>query len=157
MGDIRLAEEIIYSANPVVNAILKVKSVKAKEKEIPMQVTTLLPQRVSVDIGDMGVLYGNLLDNAIEASKKVKVEERAVYVEIRVDKRNLMMTVSNHYEEERKKSGNNYITTKKEKHKHGFGLNIVRKISKGYNGEVIIDDRDNQFRVTVLLYEIFSL
>ena len=43
--DIRLAEEIIYSANPVVNAILKVKSVKAKEKEIPMQVTTLLPQR----------------------------------------------------------------------------------------------------------------
>ena len=64
--DIRLAEEIIYSANPVVNAILKVKSVKAKEKEIPMQVTTLLPQRVSVDIGDMGVLYGNLLDNAIE-------------------------------------------------------------------------------------------
>ena len=56
LGDIRLAEEIIYSANPVVNAILKVKSIKAKEKEIPMQVTTLLPQRVSVDIGDMGVL-----------------------------------------------------------------------------------------------------
>ena len=44
LGDIRLAEEIIYSANPVVNAILKVKSIKAKEKEIPMQVTTLLPQ-----------------------------------------------------------------------------------------------------------------
>ena len=69
---------------------------------------------------DICICLGNLLDNAIEASKKVKVEERAVYVEIRVDKRNLMMTVSNHYEEERKKSGNNYITTKKEKHKHGF-------------------------------------
>ena len=37
LGDIRLAEEIIYSANPVVNAILKVKSIKAKEKEIPMR------------------------------------------------------------------------------------------------------------------------
>lgn len=74
LGDIRLAEEIIYSANPVVNAILKVKSIKAKEKEIPMQVTTLLPQRVSVDIGDMGVLYGNLLDNAIEAAMAVEQE-----------------------------------------------------------------------------------
>ena len=117
----------------------------------------MIPRELKVETEDICICLGNLLDNAIEASKKVKVEERAVYVEIRVDKRNLMMTVSNHYEEERKKSGNNYITTKKEKHKHGFGLNIVRKISKGYNGEVIIDDRDNQFRVTVLLYEIFSL
>ena len=81
LGDIRLAEEIIYSANPVVNAILKVKSIKAKEKEIPMQVTTLLPQRVSVDIGDMGVLYGNLLDNAIEAAMAVEQEKRYVHVE----------------------------------------------------------------------------
>ena len=63
------------------NAILKVKSVKAKEKEIPMQVTTLLPQRVSVDIGDMGVLYGNLLDNAIEAAMAVEQEKRYVHVE----------------------------------------------------------------------------
>lgn len=33
LGDIRLAEEIIYSANPVVNAILKIKGVKAKERK----------------------------------------------------------------------------------------------------------------------------
>ena len=44
LGDIRLAEEIIYSANPVVNAILKVKSIKAKEKEIPMQVQRCSPR-----------------------------------------------------------------------------------------------------------------
>ena len=46
-----------------------------------MQVTTLLPQRVSVDIGDMGVLYGNLLDNAIEAAMAVEQEKRYVHVE----------------------------------------------------------------------------
>ena len=74
-----------------------------------------------------------------------------------VDRRNLMMMVSNHYEEERKKSGNHYMTTKKEKHRHGFGLNIIRKIARRYDGEVIIDDENHQFVVTVLLYEIFSM
>ena len=95
MGDIRLAEEIIYSANPVVNAILKVKSVKAKEKEIPMQVTTLLPQRVSVDIGDMGVLYGNLLDNAIEAAMAVEQEKRYVHVESKFQEGRLLLSIKN--------------------------------------------------------------
>ena len=60
-------------------------------------------------------------------------------------------------EEERKKSGNHYMTTKKEKHRHGFGLNIIRKIARRYDGEVIIDDGNHQFVVTVLLYEIFSM
>ena len=95
LGDIRLAEEIIYSANPVVNAILKVKSVKAKEKEIPMQVTTLLPQRVSVDIGDMGVLYGNLLDNAIEAAMAVEQEKRYVHVESKFQEGRLLLSIKN--------------------------------------------------------------
>ena len=76
----------------MVNAILKVKSVKAKEKEIPMQVTTLLPQRVSVDIGDMGVLYGNLLDNAIEAAMAVEQEKRYVHVESKFQEGRLLLS-----------------------------------------------------------------
>lgn len=139
------------------DSIINYKAAVAETFDIRFDTKLMIPRELKVETEDICICLGNLLDNAIEASKKVQVEERAVYVEIRVDKRNLMMTVSNHYEEERKKSGNNYITTKKEKHKHGFGLNIVRKISKGYNGEDIIDDSDNQFRVTVLLYEIFSL
>lgn len=139
------------------DSIINYKAAVAETFDIRFETKLMIPRELKVETEDICICLGNLLDNAIEASKKVQVEERAVYVEIRVDKRNLMMTVSNHYEEERKKSGNNYITTKKEKHKHRFGLNIVRKISKGYNGEVIIADRDNQFRVTVLLYEIFPL
>ena len=115
----------------------------------------MIPRDLKVETEDICICLGNLLDNAIEASKKVKAEERSVCVEIRVDRRNLMMMVSNHYEEERKKSGNHYMTTKKEKHRHGFGLNIIRKIARRYDGEVIIDDGNHQFVVTVLLYEIF--
>ena len=129
--DIRLAEEIIYSANPVVNAILKVKSIKAKEKEIPMQVTTLLPQRVSVDIGDMGVLYGNLLDNAIEAAMAVEQEKRYVHVESKFQEGRLLLSIKNS-----KPSGTSSYqqTNKKDKIKHGRGIRSVRKVAENMAG-----------------------
>ena len=152
--DIRLAEEIIYSANPVVNAILKVKSVKAKEKEIPMQVTTLLPQRVSVDIGDMGVLYGNLLDNAIEAAMAVEQEKRYVHVESKFQEGRLLLSIKNS-----KPSGTSSCqqTSKKDKIKHGRGIRSVRKVAEKYGGELILKDQGEHFEAVLLLNGIAKL
>ena len=152
--DIRLAEEIIYSANPVVNAILKVKSVKAKEKEIPMQVTTLLPQRVSVDIGDMGVLYGNLLDNAIEAAMAVEQEKRYVHVESKFQEGRLLLSIKNS-----KPSGTSSYqqTSKKDKIKHGRGIRSVRKVAEKYGGELMLKDQGEHFEAVLLLNGIAKL
>ena len=152
--DIRLAEEIIYSANPVVNAILKVKSVKAKEKEIPMQVTTLLPQRVSVDIGDMGVLYGNLLDNAIEAAMSVEQEKRYVHVESKFQEGRLLLSIKNS-----KPSGTSSCqqTSKKDKIKHGRGIRSVRKVAEKYGGELMLKDQGEHFEAVLLLNGVAKL
>ena len=152
--DIRLAEEIIYSANPVVNAILKVKSVKAKEKEIPMQVTTLLPQRVSVDIGDMGVLYGNLLDNAIEAAMAVEQEKRYVHVESKFQEGRLLLSIKNS-----KPSGTSSYkqTNKKDKIKHGRGIRSVRKVAEKYGGELLLKDQGEHFEAVLLLNGVAKL
>jgi len=152
--DVRLAEEIIYSANPVVNAILKVKSVKAKEKEIPMQVTTLLPQRVSVDIGDMGVLYGNLLDNAIEAAMAVEQEKRYVHVESKFQEGRLLLSIKNS-----KPSGTSSYqqTSKKDKIKHGRGIRSVRKVAEKYGGELLLKDQGEHFEAVLLLNGVAKL
>jgi len=152
--DIRLAEEIIYSANPVVNAILKVKSIKAKEKEIPMQVTSLLPQRVSVDIGDMGVLYGNLLDNAIEAAMAVEQEKRYVHVESKFQEGRLLLSIKNS-----KPSGTSSYqqTSKKDKIKHGRGIRSVRKVAEKYGGELMLKDQGEHFEAVLLLNGVAKL
>lgn len=152
--DIRLAEEIIYSANPVVNAILKVKSVKAKEKEIPMQVTTLLPQRVSVDIGDMGVLYGNLLDNAIEAAMAVEQEKRYVHVESKFQEGRLLLSIKNSKPSE---TSSYQQTNKKDKIKHGRGIRSVRKVAEKYGGELLLKDQGEHFEAVLLLNGVAKL
>jgi len=138
--DIRLAEEIIYSANPVVNAILKVKSVKAKEKEIPMQVTTLLPQRVSVDIGDMGVLYGNLLDNAIKFSEN----DSSITVEVTTKNDKIFVSVKDHGIGISRKEINKIwerfyksdLSRGKDKKGTGLGLSIVKEIIQAHDEHI---------------------
>lgn len=154
LGDIRLAEEIIYSANPVVNAILKIKGVKPKEKEIPMQVTTLLPQRVSVDIGDMGVLYGNLLDNAIEAAMAVEQEKRYVHVESKFQEGRLLLSIKN---SKPSGAGSYRQTSKKDKIKHGRGIRSVRKVAEKYGGELLLKDQGEHFEAVLLLNGIAKL
>ena len=61
--------------NPGLNSLIKVKVAKARKKGIEMTVKAFVPKRMSISFGDMGVIYGNLIDNAIEASMKMQREK----------------------------------------------------------------------------------
>ena len=116
-----------------------------------MQVTTLLPQRVSVDIGDMGVLYGNLLDNAIEAAMAVEQEKRYVHVESKFQEGRLLLSIKNS-----KPSGTSSCqqTSKKDKIKHGRGIRSVRKVAEKYGGELILKDQGDILRQSLCSTEL---
>lgn len=118
LGDIRLAEDIIYSANPILNSLLKVKAVKAREKGIEMTVKVLVPKRMSINSGDMGVIYGNLIDNAIEACTRVPDGKRFVDIETKYQDGKLLIMVCNSKDME---SNPTFVTTKENKRKHGRG------------------------------------
>uniref|UniRef100_UPI004029FA75 sensor histidine kinase n=1 Tax=Coprococcus sp. TaxID=2049024 RepID=UPI004029FA75 len=124
LGDIRLAEDIIYSANPGLNSLIKVKVAKAREKGIEMTVKAFVPKRMSISFGDMGVIYGNLIDNAIEASMKMQREKRFVDVETKYQDGKLLIVVSNSKNME---SNPAFATTKENKRKHGRGIRSVRR------------------------------
>ena len=49
---------------------------------------------------------------------------------------------------------NTHITTKGDKNEHGLGLRIVENIINRHSGQMIIDDKENYFRIKVLLYNI---
>lgn len=62
----------MYSSNPVLNSILKVKAGKARQHDIEIGIETFVPKKILVADGDMGILFGNLFDNAIEACDKME-------------------------------------------------------------------------------------
>lgn len=148
LGDIRLAEEIIYSANPVLNSILKVKNAKAREKGIRMEINVLIPQKISIEIGDMGVLYGNLLDNAIEACSRVNQEKRIIKVETKYQEGKLLLKIVN---SKMPIENPKLATSKKDKRKHGRGIRSVRKVAEKYGGNLLLNDGGENFEAVLLL------
>ena len=100
---------------------------------------------------DMCSLFGNILDNAIEAVRKVKTADAEVV--LRVEQQNSMLYIccENPYVGELIKQDGELKTTKKDTAKHGIGLSSVKHICKKYNGNLEVETTDNVFRVSVLL------
>ncbi len=154
LGDIRLAEDIIYSANPGLNSLIKVKVAKAREKGIEMTVKAFVPKRMSISFGDMGVIYGNLIDNAIEASMKMQREKRFVDVETKYQDGKLLIVVSNSKNME---SNPAFATTKENKRKHGRGIRSVRRVAEQYGGNLLLEDEGGTFKASLLLTNVERL
>lgn len=154
LDDINLAEDIIYSANPALNSILKIKVAKAKENGIDIRVHVFIPQKVSIEIGDMGVLYGNLLDNAIEACCFVKQEGRFIEFDTKYQEGNLFVLINN---SKTGKENKEMATTKKDKRKHGRGVRAVQRVAEKYGGNLILKDQGDVFEAKLLLTGIGRL
>lgn len=154
LGDIRLAEDIIYSANPILNSLLKVKVSKAREKEIEMTIKTFIPKRISIDAGDLGVLCGNLIDNAIEACAKVQDRKRFVDVETKYQEGKLLIVICNSKNTD---MNLDYTTTKEDKRMHGRGIRSVRKVAEQYGGNLLLEDEGDTFKASLLLTDVACL
>lgn len=95
-------------------------------------------------------LFGNLLDNAIEAVQKLPEAQRKIKISIGRQMDMLCIYCENPYATILKENG--ALTTLKGDHKnHGLGLKQIRRIASKYNGTVDIHTENQTFCISVLL------
>lgn len=98
-----------------------------------------IPSDCPVDDFDLCVIFGNLLDNALEACRKITADsDRFIKVHAHMVKQCLLIEVAN-------------SMTQPGNRKDGIGLRNVKATAEKYNGTVQITAQDNIFRVSVLL------
>lgn len=144
---------IVHTGNISMDAILNHKLTTADRDKIHIDVQHQLLGCIKIDNRDLNMLLGNLLDNAMEAARQLRLEERKIALQIKTDATALFLEISNKYlgKTQKDKSGN-YLTQKADKPLHGLGLLKVRHIAHKYGGDVVISDENNYFNVKVLLY-----
>lgn len=89
-------------------------------------------ERICMERYDLCVALGNLLDNAVEACKKVSnPEDRIISVSIVTGDNSMVIHIENSAE---RMKGTDFKTDKKDKLLHGYGISNVKAISEKYGG-----------------------
>ena len=98
---------------------------------------------------DIGVLFGNLLDNAIEAAEKTK--NRRITVDVQINGTYLSIIVSNSIECSILETNSTLETSKNNKISHGIGIKSIKSIVKKYEGMIQFYEESNEFCCHILL------
>lgn len=146
--DLSNVDHVIKTGNVMADAIVNSKISLAKTKDISLDVTAKVPEELPISDVEFCVLFGNLMDNAIEACEKiVSKDERFIRVYIGTFKKQFYISVINATNQ--KKRTKKYYTLKGEG--HGFGLQRIDKIIRERNGYLNRKDEPNVFATEIML------
>ena len=97
-------------------------------------------------------LFGNALDNAVEAASQVEdPDKRCIRVDIRAERGMLLGHFENYYQGELSFSDGLPVTTKEDPRFHGFGMKSMRMITEKYGGVLSLKAQDQVFYCNILL------
>jgi two-component sensor histidine kinase len=101
---------------------------------------------------DLSSLFGNALDNAIEATEKIiDPQKRLIHISVSREKSFVRIKIENCFDGELKLRGGKPQTTKKDRRYHGFGVKSIEKTVQYYNGSLTIATREGWFELRILI------
>ncbi len=147
------SKEVSRSGNIVVDALVNHKFKLCRREGIPLEATVFLPVSLPFQSGHLAILFGNLLENAMEACRKVEAQKRYVRLDASYAKGVLFLTVVNPYNgESRRNREGKFLTLKGDTVHHGFGLASVEQAVADYHGQVEGREEEGVFQVSVVMY-----
>lgn len=140
-------QSIVYTGDAGVDALINAKTASFAEKGIDFDCTCYIAGFDGIDLIDLCVLTGNLLDNAFEACMKLETGRR-IKLAFTQSGNLICINISNPFDGALPEDGQ---TSKQDKMSHGFGLRRVKSLAEKYGGAVEISTDDNVFSVSVAL------
>lgn len=148
-SQVAMYEDYEHTGNDIFDIILKEKSETAREKHIALSVTADLNGVDFIEPLDVSTIFGNGLDNAIEASEKLPEEQRAILVKAGKMQNFFSVLIENNCLQD---SGNTKSrTTKNDDFLHGFGISNMRKAVEKYDGQLMTKCENGKFTLKILI------
>lgn len=155
IADIDKSDIYSKTGNIAFDSIINYKLRNAKSNGIKPDLRISVPPTLNVEAVDIVTIFGNLLDNALEAA--TQTSEKIIKLDIAFDKSGLFAKVENSFNgdvqySEEKDGEEKQILTSKSGEGHGYGLKNIRKSLEKYDGYMKIAHNDNVFSTVVFLY-----
>lgn len=144
-----ISSETIDTGNVALDAILSTKKALAEEKNIEFESTVQIPEKMPIDATDICIIFGNSLDNAIEACERIKNDKKHIKLSVIFEEDAILCKVSNSISKGKKLT---MKTTKADKENHGFGLDNIKQALSKYNHVMKIDQTDKEFILSFIIF-----
>ena len=145
---IREYENYHRTGNEFLDIILRDKAKEAQERQIDFAAAVSFEDGTFLEPLDISTIFGNALDNAIEACDKLPPDRRLITVKAARIRDLLMISVENSILPGLPSPEG---TTKEDAFAHGFGLPNIRKAVERYGGQCSVRAEDQRFVLKILI------
>ena len=143
--------QLFDTGYPVLNAMLTGKIHTAHQHNLQVQLFWNVTTPLQMNTTDLAVILANGLDNAIEAAQQMPVGQGFLQITAETTGQYLKLTICNSTAKPPILKEGKLVTTKKDNHLHGFGLESIKILAQQYDGDMHIDYAGQFFTLTVLL------
>lgn len=139
------------SGNRVVDILLNEKSSTCERKGIKFTSIVNAEKINFIDDIDICTIFSNIIDNAIESSENDNINEKFINISSYQKKEFYIFKCINNKSHDILKKNKAIQTSKKEFHRHGYGLKNIKSTIEKYNGSLDIDYNDNEFILSFII------
>lgn len=149
---ISVYDATVKTGNDVLDVILTQKSLLCNDKRIKLGCMVSCSDFGEVSEGDLYALFGNILDNSIEAVNKIGDEDkRCITLDIHKVNRFVSIKVENYYDGAIRFGEDGLPeTSKHDKENHGFGMRSIAAITEKYGGVITVSAEKGIFTLLIL-------
>lgn len=151
-GLVNIYDTTAHSGNAALDVMLSNKGLACLNKGITLNCIADGRQLNFMADEDVYALFGNILDNAIDAAERMQDEERRlISLTVHQHAGCLIINAENFFDGEIQLEDGLPITNKENKDYHGFGMQSIRKLTERYGGSIRVSVMDKIFCLSIML------
>lgn len=153
---IRTWDAIYHTGSKALDVVLSEKAMLCNQEGIQFSVIADGECIALMTDVDIYTLFGNALDNAIEAVRKVKDEEaRLISLSLHKNRGFVIFHLENSFSGDIDFKDGTPVTSKEDKAFHGFGIKSIQTVAQKYAGKVTLEAKDRLFTLDIVLQGTF--
>lgn len=148
---ISIYDSKVETGNELLDVLLTEKSLYCEQNKIKFSCMVEGKKLSFIESGDLYCLFGNIIDNALEAVKQLPdKDKRIINLVIKTKNDLLILQEENYFKGKLDFRDGLPVTTKEDKNYHGFGSRSIRMIARKYGGELTTFVTGDVFHLNIL-------
>lgn len=136
--------------NPIISNSLERARQLCEMDNIAFSTDIMYDQLGFIEYLDASTLFDNIIDNAIYACNNVE-ENKWITISLKLKNNNVYLSVRNSKANKIIENNGRLLSTKRGYNETGVGIKNVRFVAEKYNGDIVTEYFDDEFRIAVRL------